>query len=281
MLLTTLKNKFQTSLKDEYPSTEINSFFFILTEAYFNISRLDLALDPSKELTTAEANKMELAMERLLMNEPIQYITGETEFFGLKFKVNSSVLIPRPETEELVQWILEDAGKNSSALKILDIGTGSGCIPVSLAVNIPNAGISALDISEKALSTARQNSNSNDVEINFFQADILQQKKIEETYDIIVSNPPYVRELEKKEMQRNVLEHEPQLALYVKDQDPLLFYRKITKLAKTGLVPGGSLYFEINQYLATETEELLRSEGFKTTLRKDIFGNYRMIKGKL
>lgn len=281
MLLTTFKNKFLDSLKEEYPSQEVNSFFFLLTEAFFNVKRLDIALDPSKEITAAEVFKMESALERLKMHEPIQYIIGETEFFGLKFKVNDHVLIPRPETEELVQWILDDTQKSSSELKILDIGTGTGCIPVSLAHNIPRARIYALDVSAKALETARQNAEINSVKITFMEANILQQKELDEIYDVIVSNPPYVRELEKKEMHRNVLEHEPELALYVKDEDPLLFYRKITKLAKAGLAPNGRLYFEINQYLAAETEELLKAEGFKTQLRKDIFGNYRMLKGNL
>lgn len=281
MLLTTLKNKFQNSLKDEYPVQEINSFFFLLTEAFFKISRIDLALDPSKEIADAEIQKMESALEKLKAHEPIQYIIGETQFFGLKFIVNPSVLIPRPETEDLVQWILDDIAKNSLEIRILDIGTGTGCIPVTLAYHVPTAKISALDVSEKALKTAKQNAGFNGVKVNFYQADILQQEKLKGTHDIIVSNPPYVRELEKKEMQRNVLEHEPEQALYVKDEDPLLFYRKITKLAKTGLVSGGSLYFEINQYLATETEDILKAEGFKTELRKDIFGNYRMLKGEL
>lgn len=192
------------------------------------MSRLDLALNPGRELSSSEINKFEDSISRLQNHEPIQYIIGETEFFGLKFRVNEHVLIPRPETEELVQWILDDIGENSagSKLEILDIGTGSGCIAISLAKHLPQSKISAIDISEKALKIARENAEINNVEINFMQADILQKELLEEKYDVIVSNPPYVRELEKQEMQRNVLEHEPEMALYVKDEDPLIFTGK-------------------------------------------------------
>lgn len=281
MLLSKLKTEFISALKEEYPEQEINSFFFILTEAYAKISRLNLALNPQVEINTETADQFYAAQNRLLKHEPVQYIVGETEFFGLTLFVNEDVLIPRPETEELVQWILDDCEQEANLLRILDIGTGSGCIPVSLAKFLNNAKISALDISEKALSTARKNAKLHQVEVNLIQADILQQESLDEKFDIIVSNPPYVRELEKQQMQRNVLEHEPHLALYVKDEDPLIFYRKITKLAKEGLNANGRLYFEINQYLGAETEIILKKEGFKTELRKDIYGNHRMLKGTL
>jgi len=281
LLLSQLKIKFLNFLKDEYPVQEVNSFFNLLTECYLGMSRLDFALKPEKELSSIETGKFESAIHRLSKHEPIQYIIGETEFFGLKFKVDENVLIPRPETEELVQWILDDIGesKNPSNLKILDIGTGSGCIAVSLAKNLSNAEIFALDISEKALKTAGENAGLNKVKVNFIQADILNQEALTGKFDIIVSNPPYVRETEKAEMHRNVLENEPELALYVKDTDPLIFYRKITKLAQAGLQKNGNLYFEINQYLANETEEILQNFDFKTELKKDIFGNYRMLRG--
>jgi release factor glutamine methyltransferase len=243
---------------------------------------LDFALRPEKELSSIEIEKFESAIHRLSLHEPIQYIIGETEFLGLKFKVDEHVLIPRPETEELVQWLLDDIreSKNPSNLKILDIGTGSGCIAISLAKNLPNAEIFALDISEKALKTAKENAGLNKVKVNFIQADILNLEALAGKFDIIVSNPPYVREMEKTEMHRNVLENEPDLALYVKDTDPLIFYKKITKLAEESLIKEGNLYFEINQYLANETEEILKNFGFKTGLKKDIFGNYRMLRGR-
>jgi release factor glutamine methyltransferase len=281
-LLSQLKIKFLNLLKDEYPAQEVSSFFNLLIESYLGMNRLDFALKQGKELTLEEKEKFESAIHRLSLHEPIQYIIGETEFFGLKFKVNKNVLIPRPETEELVQWILDDVGesKTPSNLKILDIGTGSGCIAISLAKNLPNAEVFALDISEKALKTARENATLNKVNVNFIQADILNLEALTGKFDIIVSNPPYVREMEKVEMHLNVLENEPDLALYVKDIDPLIFYGIIAKLAQAGPQKNGDLYFEINQYLAKETEEILKNFGFKTELKKDIFGNYRMLRGR-
>jgi len=282
LLLSQLKIKFLHLLKDDYPVQEVNSFFNLLMESYLGMNRLDFALKPGKEISLEEKEKFESAIHKLSLHEPIQYIIGETEFFGLKFKVNKNVLIPRPETEELVQWILDDVVESMkpSNLKILDIGTGSGCIAISLAKHLPNAEIFALDISEKAITTARENAALNKVNVNFIQADILNLETLTGKFDLIVSNPPYVRELEKVEMHRNVLENEPELALYVKDTDPLIFYGIITKLAQAGLQKNGNLYFEINQYLANETEEILKNSSFKTELKKDIFGNYRMLRGR-
>lgn len=280
MLLKQLKSDFLLELKDEYPPEEIHSIFFLLTEYFLGFTRLDLALTPDKELSHQELQEFKKALTRLKKNEPVQYITGKTEFFGSTFLVNKNVLVPRPETEELVQWILDDYKYSSKSIKILDIGTGSGCIAISMAKHLPDAKISAIDISKEALLTARENARHNKVQIEFIQADILQLDNLKE-YDLIVSNPPYVRELEKLQMKKNVLEHEPSLALYVEDEDPLIFYKKITKLAKEGLNAGGNLYFEINQYLGWETELLLKKEGFSTGLKKDIFGNDRMLKGTL
>ena len=280
MLINQFKIQFQEQLKNEYPLEEINSFFHLLTEAFLGLTRLDLALDPSAEIPEGIIPKLEGALKRLARHEPIQYIIGETEFFALPFLVDPNVLIPRPETEELVEWILEDlksSGKQD--ISILDIGTGSGCIAVSLAKNLPQARVTAIDVSQAALKIAGENARLNEVRIAFLQMNILQPENLPEKFDVIVSNPPYVRDLEKGEMQRNVLEHEPHLALYVKDEDPLIFYRKITKLAKTGLLKNGSLYFEINQYLGPETSVLLENSGFKTELKKDLFDNYRMLKG--
>lgn len=280
MLLLDYKKQFIIGLKNEYPAEEINSFFNILIVHYLNVTRLELALDPKKELSNEEIKLFDKILLKLQQHEPIQYILGETEFFGLTFQVNKNVLIPRPETEELVSWILLDlADNNTSAIKILDIGTGSGCIAISLAKNWPDAEIKALDISNDALKVAAKNAKANEVEVRFEKEDILHLDKPVESFDLIVSNPPYVRDLEKKEMNRNVLENEPDGALYVRDNDPLVFYKAITNLAKTSLGKGGSLYFEINQYLAKETEKLMLDSGFQTTLKKDIFGNYRMLKG--
>ncbi|WP_237708828.1 peptide chain release factor N(5)-glutamine methyltransferase [Gillisia marina] len=267
-------------MKNEYPVEEINSFFNILIAHYLKVTRLELALDPKKEISSGNINLFDEISLRLQQHEPIQYILGETEFFGLKFQVNTNVLIPRPETEELVSWILLDLSKNKiSAPKIVDIGTGTGCIAISLAKNLPEAKLTALDISEEALKVASNNAEANEVEVKFENQDILNLKQAFNFFDIIVSNPPYVRDLEKKEMNRNVLENEPDGALYVRDNDPLIFYEAITKLANESLGTGGRLYFEINQYLAEETEQLIKNAGFSTTLKRDLFGNFRMIKG--
>ena len=198
----------------------------------------------------------------------------------LEFIVDKNVLIPRPETEDLVRWILKDIKDNRSEINILDIGTGSGCIPITLKKQLPNAKVFALDISDNALKIAMQNAKLNHVQIEFIHANILEIEKLDQKFDIIVSNPPYVRELEKNEMQKNVLKHEPELALFVSDEDPLLFYKKIVEFALQNLKNNGAVYFEINQYLGKETQQLLDSTNFyDIELRQDIFGNDRMLKG--
>ncbi len=281
MKISDLKSNFKKSLSELYPSEEVQSFFNILSEKYLNLSRIEIALNPERTISATEAEKFQKAILRLQNHEPIQYIIGETEFYGLPFKVNKHTLIPRPETEELVEWILSGFPP-SGARGILDIGTGTGCIAISLAKNLPNAKISALDISEEALKIAEANAKLNKVEVNFFQTDILAAETLPKKYDVIVSNPPYVRELEKKQMQQNVLKYEPHSALYVKDEDPLLFYRAISRLAKNHLNPGGKLFFEINEYLAYEMTELLKAEGFKNIeIKKDIYGKDRMLKCKI
>ncbi len=280
MTVAGLKKRFLDKLGQEYPREEIGSFFNILSNAFLGMSRLDMALHPNKELSGDDLQKFEDALSRLQRHEPVQYIAGSTEFFGLPFRVTKDVLIPRPETEELVQWILKDLQKNEQKeIKILDIGTGSGCIAIALAKNLPQAKVSAIDISEKALEIAMENAAINEVQVDFLKKDILSTDVLDRKFDVIVSNPPYVRELEKKDMNRNVLDFEPATALYVKDLDPLIFYEKIAALAVHALKPSGSLFFEINQYLGKETEALLRKKDFLTSLKKDIFGVDRMLKG--
>ncbi len=245
------------------------------------LSRLEIALEPEKSVFEDAVEKFDEALTRLKTHEPIQYIIGETEFFGLPFKVNKHTLIPRPETEELVEWILKEI-PSSEAMELLDIGTGSGCIAISLAKSLQNANVSALDISKEALKIASENAELNKVEVNFFQADILNSETLPEQYDIIVSNPPYVRELEKKQMQVNVLKYEPDSALYVKNEDPLVFYRSIALLAKNYLKSDGKLFFEINEYLGDEMIALLKGQGFKNIeIIKDIYGRNRMMKCNL
>lgn len=278
MKITTFKNHFFETIAGEFPKEEISSFYNILTQEFLGQSRLDLALNPQRELSPEELGTLEQALQRLKTHEPIQYIIGNSEFYGLDLEVNKHVLIPRPETEELVEWILQDC-KNRQGMTVLDIGTGSGCIAISLAKHLLQAKVYGLDVSEEALKVARTNANRNGVEVAFSQQDILKANELPKKFDIIVSNPPYVREQEKKDMQRNVLDYEPETALYVKDDDPLLFYRKIAELASINLEPGGKLYFEINQYLGKETEALLVEKNFQTRLKKDIFGVDRVLRG--
>ncbi|CAM3857640.1 peptide chain release factor N(5)-glutamine methyltransferase [Flavobacterium cucumis] len=290
MLLKHYKGHFFDSLKNIQDEQEIESFFFILTEYLHNLKRVDVALNPNFEISDAAIEKWNAILVDLQQEKPIQYITGEAWFYGLRFEVNENTLIPRPETEELVDWILNSPiTQNLTPITILDIGTGSGCIPISLKANLPQANVSAIDVSEKALEVAKRNAVSNKVEINFIQANILEVEDLSQLpspithypspYNIIVSNPPYVRNLEKEEIKKNVLNYEPHLALFVEDTDALLFYRKIAQLALKNLSSNGLLFFEINQYLGKETVELLENLGFKNIeLKKDIYGNDRMIK---
>lgn len=277
-----IKEKYVKGLLPEYPLQEIHSIFFLLTEEYLGMTRLQLALTPDKEIEEEDIEKFEEALVRLREHEPIQYILGEKEFYGMRFQVNQNVLIPRPETEELVEWIISDYGKSEqNGLRILDIGTGSGCIAVSLAKHLSKAKVTALDISKEALEVAQKNSQMNDVAVEMVQMDILNAAQLPSTYDIIVSNPPYVRTSERKEMRNNVLQKEPAQALWVQDERPLLFYEKITALAKNALTSKGSLYFEINEAFGKETLQLLTENNFDASLKRDIFGKDRMAKGTL
>jgi len=294
MLVKELKQYFFGVLTEIHGKDEVESFFFILIEYLHNLKRIDLALNPNFEISEADFQKWEVIISELKTEKPIQYITGEAWFYGLQFEVNEDTLIPRPETEELVEWIIssQQFNKSTGQLKILEIGTGSGCIPISLKKNIPNAEVFAIDISEKALEVAKKNAAENSVEVNFIlknilEVDILNQPitynlKPITSFDIIVSNPPYVRNLEKDEISKNVLDYEPHLALFVEDNDALLFYRKIAQLAKESLTENGQLFFEINQYLGKETVLLLEQLGFQNIeLKKDFKGNDRMIKCSL
>ena len=281
MLVKNYKSIFQEALFSLYDEKEIESFFYLVLEQFHNLKRIDLALNPEMEIKKSDITRWESVLSELKKQKPIQYILGETSFYGLRFLVNEDTLIPRPETEELVELIIKEKAKDirqKAIVKILDIGTGSGCIAISLAKNLPNAQVFALDVSAKALVIAKKNAELNTVNVTFIQKNILETADLEQQFDIIVSNPPYVRMLEKTEINPNVLEYEPHLALFVDDNDALLFYRKIAELARINLSENGSLYFEINQYLGKETVELLINLGFKNIeLRNDIYGNNRMI----
>ncbi|NDP28207.1 MAG: peptide chain release factor N(5)-glutamine methyltransferase [Flavobacterium sp.] len=284
--------QFIQELSTIYDAGEAESFFYLILEEKHQLKRVDLALNPDLTLLNEEIEVWNSILEQLKKEIPIQYLLGKTNFYGLDFEVNPEVLIPRPETEELVEWIIQstkyEAGNKK--LKIVDIGTGSGCIAIALAKNIPNAQVFAIDVSETALATAQKNAQRNQVEVNFIKTDILKITNLEKlptshfplptSFDIIVSNPPYVKELEKQAIKKNVLDHEPHLALFVADEDALIFYKKIAELAKENLSPNGQLFFEINQYLGKEMISLLEEMNFKNVeLKKDIYGNDRMVRG--
>ncbi|HWS60410.1 MAG TPA: peptide chain release factor N(5)-glutamine methyltransferase [Flavobacterium sp.] len=279
--------QFIQELSPIFDVVEAESFFYLILEEKKKLKRIDLALNPDLTLTDSEIIIWDSIKDQLKQEIPIQYLLGTTSFYGLDFEVNENVLIPRPETEELVEWIIESwklsfdsARDDNRKIKILDIGTGSGCIAISLAKNIPNAQVFAIDVSEKALATAQKNAQSNEVNVTFIHKNILETENLDQYFDLIVSNPPYVRELEKQEIKKNVLDNEPHLALFVEDNDALIFYRKIAELAQKNLSPNGQLFFEINQYLGKEMVELLENMNFKNVeLRQDIYGNDRMIRG--
>ena len=283
MTLQEIKKNFQEELKGIFSSEEIDMFFFMIVQKEFGFSKSKTLASLKEEVSMGESIMIHGCLNRLKKSEPIQYILEETEFYGLPFKVSPYVLIPRPETEELVDWVVQEyKNHKSESLELLDIGTGSGCIAVSLAKKLHWANISALDVSKKALGVAEENAQHNQVETDFFERDILQADSLPKSYDVIISNPPYVRESEKKAMQKNVLNYEPHTALYVDDEDPLRYYQKIAHLAKKHLTSGGALYFEINEYLSEELIELLQNEGFKRCiLKQDLFGKDRMLKCSL
>ncbi|WP_339723904.1 peptide chain release factor N(5)-glutamine methyltransferase [Maribacter stanieri] len=286
MLLREIKNIYHSELDAIYGKEEVNSFFYLLIEHYFDLERFILAIQPELVIDKKQETVIFQALSELKLEKPIQHIIGTTHFMDLDFKVNEHVLIPRPETEELVRWILDDHKNTAKILTILDMGTGSGCIPISLDKNLTDAKVFGLDISKDALKVAEENNALLNSDVKFYEADILSldmetsAKELDEKFDIIISNPPYVRELEKAEMQNNVIDHEPSLALFVPDEDPLKFYSAVVNFTANHLNENGCLYLEINQYLGEETKQLLEKSNFKTIeLRKDMFGNDRMIKG--
>ena len=259
---------------------EAKTFTDMLFQHYTGYNRIDLNLNPQREMENAVVSQIQEAVANLLKHKPIQYILGETEFCGLRVKVNPSVLVPRQETEELATWV---AAENPYTKNILDLCTGSGCIAVFLAHRLKNASLTAVDISPEALSVAEENAILNNVSIDFQRDDVLRWDfHLPKKFDVIVSNPPYVRQTERQQMHARILNYEPQLALFVDDDNPLQFYTAIAKIGTKHLTENGKLYLEINEAYGKETTDLLRQHNYKNiVLRKDIHGKDRMICGSI
>ncbi len=280
MQLKEIKNIYHKELDALYPKEEVDSFFYLTIEHYLGLERFVLALEPNMTITKEEEGQLFNVLSELKLQRPIQYILGSTQFCDLDFVVNEHVLIPRPETEELIYWILDELRQEEKERSVLDIGTGSGCIAISLSKFLPKARVQGLDISKEALKVARENAKGNKVKVDFLEFDALALDDFEGKFDVIVSNPPYVRESEKSAMNHNVLDYEPDTALFVSDENPLLFYKSIVRFARRHLHPGGMLFLEINQNLGKETKHLMETAGFsEIELREDVYGNQRMLKG--
>ena len=267
----------RTQLSKMFTLGEIRVFTTLILKEVSNLSFSDIIACKFKDLSDNEKQNIISIVKRLLNNEPIQYILGKTEFYGLEFKVSPAVLIPRPETEELIEWILLETKKINP--HILDIGTGSGCIAIALAKKMQYATVDAWDISESALEIARQNAITNNVSVEFSNVDVLKSLSVRKYFDIIVSNPPYIKESEKEKMEKNVLDYEPHEALFVANNDALIFYNRITDIAKENLNENGVLFFEINRANGEEIVQMLKRKGLMNIeLKKDISGNNRMIR---
>ena len=274
----------QEQLRDFYSDSEIKSFCCLILESVCNMDKSSVLRYKDKQLSLNENFRVQEIVEELKKYRPIQYILGETEFYGLKFNVDANVLIPRPETEELVEWIIKE---EKPPLQILDIGTGSGCIAITLAKHLPGAEVYALDISEKALDVARRNAVKNQVDVHFFQYDILKDEPFvfpfsTLIFDCIVSNPPYITPKERAAMAKNVLDYEPHQALFVPQENPLLFYERIACFAHRHLKKSGSLYLETNSLYGRKSAIAIENKKFQSVrLLKDISGNDRIIIAKL
>ncbi len=272
-------NSFRNALTDLYDKQETDAISYLVLCEISGSSKAKLKAFPETTLTDLQAKQLSGIIEQLKTGEPVQYILGSTEFYGLTFNISPAVLIPRPETEELVNWILASVNKPSP--RIVDIGTGSGCIAISLKHELQQSNVSAIDISADALKIARQNAVSNLCDVTFIEADILNSDKLDfkNKFDIIVSNPPYVTETDKRQMHTNVTSFEPHLALFVPETDPLLFYNAIANFAAKKLIPEGLLYFEINENYGAQIIAMLKSKAFRNLeIRKDIRGKDRMVK---
>ncbi len=276
-LVSDLLKVFRASLNGIYDNRETDNFFFLAMEKYIGLTKTQILAQRELKVSESVINSTEALINSLKNNIPIQYILGETNFYGLKLITDSRALIPRPETEELVHLLINDFKNTKKIISVLDIGTGSGCIAIAVKKNISDAEVFAIDNSESALSLARENALKNEVQINFVLMDICvsENRNSLPLHDVIISNPPYVRESEKKFMQPNVLDYEPHNALFVTDKDPLIFYRQILHLSEEKLKPGGTIYFEINEYLADELLNQVTKFSLQAKIRNDIYGKPR------
>ena len=286
MTLNEARTVLTKELKNIYNKDEVSNIIDLVLEHITGLPRIEQVKNKIPYLTCTQLEDLDSITERLKTNEPVQYVLGEAWFAGMKFKVNKNVLIPRPETEELVDWLVKEVNAQRPMLNvqcsIIDIGTGSGCIPISIKKRLPDADLSAIDVCSEALLTATENAIAHNTEINFTLLDFLDEEKWSElgNFDIIVSNPPYVKQTEKNSMHERVVSFEPPLALFVPDNDTLLFYRKLSGFAVNNLKPGGVFYAEINEALGNEIVDFFKSAGFTDVqLRKDMQGKDRMIKG--
>ena len=266
-----------TAIYDEAEASNISEW---VIENLTGMKRTDRIVYKTRALNQEHAEQIELYLKRLLLHEPVQYVLNEAWFCGLKFYVNKNVLIPRPETEELVEWIISDCKFPIDKLSILDIGSGSGCIPIALKRRLSKATVWSCDVSNKALEVAKRNAATLGVDVNFIELDFLntEQRDTLPSFDIIVSNPPYIPLTDKKEMPLNVLNHEPGTALFVPDNDALVFYKAISGFGKKHLNKHGIIYTEINESLAEETASIFQVNGYRTELKKDMQGKERMTK---
>jgi len=275
-----VRQYYRQKLLKLYPEREADTLVFILISEYTGLTRAEILIRPEEPITESQLLKVHFGVKALQNHKPIQYILGNAEFYGMTFKVTPDVLIPRPETEELVDWIIKEQS-GIAVSSILDIGTGSGCIAIALQKYFGKAQVEAIDISEAGLNLAKVNASSQNAAVSFRKIDFVNPEEWESfgEYDLVVSNPPYVRESEKSRMKKNVLHYEPDAALFVSDDDPLLFYHHIARFCKAHLSSKGVLFCEINQYLARDTAHLFEKYGFcQVELKKDLYGNYRFIK---
>ena len=278
-------NQFKNQLKTIYDNREADTISDWVFENVTGLKRWERREDQHKQLNKTDSQKLKKYLQELLKHKPVQYILNEAWFYKMKFYVNEHVLIPRPETEELVEWILSskknNAAFNSKRTNIIDIGTGSGCIPISIKKELPAANITGIDVSEKAIEVAKKNAARLNTSIDFFQIDFLKedQWKILLQYDIIVSNPPYIPISEKQILAKNVADFEPKIALFVEDNDPFIFYKKIVQFAENHLKENGEIYAEVHEQFAKKVKGIFDDAGFITTVKKDIYGKERMVKG--